>query len=201
MTALIIGIVLVVGGVAFAAAPFLQRDGDATRPEPAAGDGDTAVAGGAPTGEGRPGRESTSALPAPLASELEELELDLAMGKLSERDYASLREAIERRAAAAAAAPPREGAAAPVAADAPTMPGELGGSDARGDLDAMAERLVREQRERVVACATCGPRPEPGARFCSHCGLAIGGCPSCGHEARAPGAKFCDHCGAALANA
>lgn len=138
MTALIIGIILVVGGVAFAAAPFLKRDA-------AEHDGalaDTIPADAVPVVE-------ADAVPSP-SEEVTPL---------------------------------------------PARPG-----DAPADLEAMAERLVRDERRRVASCATCGPRPEPGARFCSHCGRPLGGCPSCGREPRIAGARFCDHCGTALAS-
>mgnify|MGYP001045466716 CR=1 FL=1 len=216
MTALIIGIVLVVGGVAFAAAPFLRRHtaaGEGPRPHGAAADPASAASGRAadaesgsatvpagalPAPAGAP-RARFAALPASLAAELEELELDLAMGKLSEGDYRTLRAGLERRAAKGATASPSAaaGRTPPSAGTVESIPAPPG--DAPLELDAMAERLVREARQRAVSCATCGPRPEPGARHCSHCGRALGGCPSCGRELRVPGARFCDHCGAALA--
>lgn len=216
MTALIIGIVLVVGGVAFAAAPFLGRDRDdaptpspGRAPEPAAGHAPQAAAGRASVA-GAAGDAAALGITPVIATELEELELDLAMGKLSDADYTKLRSAVEKRAALAprdVAAPQASVAAegglretrAPVV-DAPTTdahPADAGES-ASPDLDALAERLVQEERRRTVSCTTCGPRPEPAARFCSHCGMSIGGCPSCGREIRASGARFCEHCGTAL---
>ena len=48
----------------------------------------------------------------------------------------------------------------------------------------------------VDACATCGPRPEPDAIFCSSCGRFLGGpCPGCGAATDQPGARFCPACG------
>ena len=45
-------------------------------------------------------------------------------------------------------------------------------------------------------CATCGPRPEPDARYCSSCGRFLGGpCPRCGAAMDQPGARFCSACG------
>lgn len=176
MTTLVIGIILIVGGIAFAAFPFFKR------PAP----DDTPALPKAPAGASPRARRAESA-PSPIAAELEELELDRAMGKLEEGDYQRLRAAIDARARTTtpSAAP------SPV----PVTPAPVGSAP---DLEAEAERLIRAQRATVVSCGTCGPRPEPGARFCSHCGRAIGGCPACGATITQPGARFCDQCGTAL---
>ncbi len=206
MTALIVGILLVVGGVAFAAAPFLKRSASDHRPpSPSEGRPGGAVTTAAPTGAAPVVAvgDRVAADESPFASEFEELELDRAMGKLAEPDYQALRTALERRAATARASAGARVAATPAADEqvAPTTravePSATGAGAA--DLDALAERLVREEREHVVACLSCGPRPEPSARFCSQCGAAIGACPACGHVIGTPGARFCDNCGTALA--
>ena len=52
-------------------------------------------------------------------------------------------------------------------------------------------------------CPTCGPRPEPGARFCSACGTPVApgtACPHCG-AALPAGARYCADCGAVAAPA
>lgn len=206
MTTLVIGIILIVGGIAFAAFPFFKR------PTP----GEAPVAPKAPAESARRAMRVESA-PNPIAAELEELELDRAMGKLDEADYQRLRGAIEARARVAipsaapspvASTPARAGtvdAAAPAASEAPadavssaTLPVTTAAAASRPELEAEAERLIRAERAEVVSCGTCGPRPEPGARFCSHCGRAIGGCPACGAAIKQPGARFCDQCGTAL---
>lgn len=206
MTTLVIGIILIVGGIAFAAFPFFKR------PTP----GDPPVVPKAPAGAARRAMSAESA-PTPIAAELEELELDRAMGKLDEADYQRLRGAIESRARVAtpsAASPPvpstparahtvpdAESVAPALPADAvssATSQATLPAAASRPELEAEAERLIRAQRAEVASCGTCGPRPEPGARFCSHCGRAIGGCPACGATIKQPGARFCDQCGTAL---
>ena len=49
-----------------------------------------------------------------------------------------------------------------------------------------------------VACAACGGRNAPDARFCDDCGAALRRtCPTCNGD-NARDARFCDDCGAAL---
>ena len=87
------------------------------------------------------------------SEELAELELDRAMGRVSEEDYARWRVDLEPAAHTVAYQEPQ-------------------GDDAR----ARAEALVGQWRERPKArCPNCGERPEPEARFCSSCGTALGG--------------------------
>ena len=141
-----------------------------------------------------------------VAAALEELELDRAMGKMSEGDYRELRASLERDARATAptpiTAPPVEGSwtsddvppeVAPAAAIA--APSARSGRDTGEE----AERLVRSFRVNVTSCPDCGPRPEPHAAYCSNCGMALLACPQCAHTIAQPGARFCDRCGSALA--
>jgi hypothetical protein len=108
---------------------------------------------------------------------LKEIEFDRETGKLSQRDYELLK---GRYAGEALAALRAEQPATP----APGGPEEL-----------IAARLqsLRSARSSgqpaLSSCRTCGPRPEPDARFCSRCGLSLGE------------AAFCTQCGATLPNA
>ena len=90
--------------------------------------------------------------PAPQADELAELELDRAMGRVSEEDYARWRGALAD--------------AAPRSAESQTA--------ATGDASVRAEALVRRWKEAPrPSCPDCGVRPEPEARYCSNCGATL----------------------------
>lgn len=39
--------------------------------------------------------------------------------------------------------------------------------------DDLAEAEIRRARSRQRVCPVCGPRPEPGARYCSRCGAVL----------------------------
>lgn len=90
--------------------------------------------------------------PAPATSEeLSELELDRAMGRVSDEDYAKWRRELE--------------VAKPQAAT--TLPPP-------NDAASQAEALVRQWRDAPRSvCPNCGIRPEPAARFCSNCGASL----------------------------
>ena len=90
-----------------------------------------------------------------VSDERAELELDRAMGRVSEDDYQRWRAELER-------ATPAPAAADNVAVVVPDT------------AVARAEDLVREWREAPrPTCPNCGVRPEPGARFCSNCGATL----------------------------
>ena len=98
------------------------------------------------------------------SDELAELELDRAMGRVSEEDYARWRRELETQA------PP----VTPPSPDLPATPAPapLVMPD---DATARAEALVRRFRDAPrPTCPTCGERPEAGARYCSSCGTALG---------------------------
>jgi len=126
---------------------------------------------------------------------LKEIEFDRETGKLSPADY----ELLKAKYTAAALEALRQETEA--------------GS---GDIEAIVAAKVRALRFASAAtspnpspaspdsssrCATCGPRPEPDAIFCSSCGrrLAPGlACDRCG-AALAPDSKFCEACGRQVA--
>ena len=105
-------------------------------------------------------RSPAAATKAPVVStgvsdERAELELDRAMGRVSEDDYQRWRAELER-------ATPVPAVADKVAVVVPDPAG------------ARAEDLVRQWREAPrPTCPNCGVRPEPGARFCSNCGATV----------------------------
>ena len=126
---------------------------------------------------------------------LKEIEFDRETGKLSQADY----ELLKGKYTAAALEALRQETEA--------------GS---GDVEAIVAAKVRALRfasaatspnpssvrpDSGPACATCGPRPEPDAIFCSTCGHRISpglACDRCG-AALAPGSKFCEACGRQVA--
>ena len=84
--------------------------------------------------------------------ELAELELDRAMGRVSDADFEKWRGELE-----ADLAPAGEPQPAPI------------------DATARAEALIRQWRDVPrPTCPNCGLRPEPAARYCSNCGTALG---------------------------
>lgn len=106
--------------------------------------------GAAPMVDARPSRAQVPAS----SDELTELELDHSMGRVSEADYSRWREEIT---------PEAVGEAPPEATSSPAT------------TVASAEALVEKWRKAPrPACATCGERPEPEARFCSNCGASLG---------------------------
>lgn len=112
---------------------------------------------------------------------LREIEFDSATGKLSESDYAQLKQRYTQQAITAMR---REGSA-----DVPD-----------GAPEDEVEAAVLAYRARHAECPACGPRPESDALFCSSCGLYLPGeCAHCGAAVQEPGARFCIGCGRALA--
>ena len=119
---------------------------------------------------------------------LKEIEFDRETGKLSDEDYRFLKEKYTAEALEALRA--EEGAA---------------GTD---DVEALIAHRVRALRSAAAsappgapACATCGPRPEPDAVFCSTCGTALSAAAACTHcgAALAADSRFCEGCGSRVA--
>ena len=97
-----------------------------------------------------------SAAPATTATsdELAELELDHAMGRVSEGDYTRWRADLAATATD------------PGAPESPTA--------AASAARVRAESLVRRWKDAPrPSCPTCGVRPQPEARFCSNCGASL----------------------------
>jgi hypothetical protein len=121
---------------------------------------------------------------------LREIEFDEATGKLSAEDYAALRATYTPLALAEL----RE-------RDASVGAAEPGDPPARtdGTVDA-AEELIARAKQRSMSCATCGPRPEADAWYCSDCGRFLGtACLGCGAQVESERARFCTECGSSLA--
>jgi len=123
---------------------------------------------------------------------LKEIEFDRETGKLSQRDYELLKARYSTEALAALSAE------APVASSL-TVAGRP------EELIASRLQSLRSARSSgqpaPVSCRDCGPRPEPEARFCSRCGLPLGGgafCADCG-AALPSESRFCAACGSRVA--
>ena len=111
---------------------------------------------------------------------LKEIEFDRATGKLSDADY----DALKRRYTALALEALRDAGS--------------------GMREATGSRQVAHPASPIPhpACPTHGPRPEPGAEFCSECGRRLGDtpgyCARCG-TSLAEDASYCNACGARVA--
>src|SRR5437764_2042937 len=158
--ALVLGTFLAVGALAFVLYPLFF--GTSTRParswsEPSPLSDDVAVAA------------------------LREIEFDRATGKLSDTDYAQLKEQYTREALAGMRRANMVATSVAIADDS-------------------VEALIRAYRRGRPSCDQCGPRPEPDAIFCSTCGGYLPGtCEHCGRHVQETGARFCAACGHRLA--
>ena len=113
---------------------------------------------------------------------------DRETGKLSDEDYRLLKEKYTAQALEALRAEQQE-----VAPD---------------DVEALIAHRVRALRSAAASappgarvCATCGPRPEPDAVFCSTCGGSLpapAACARCGTPLSAD-SRFCEGCGSRVA--
>lgn len=112
---------------------------------------------------------------------LREIEFDRATGKLSDTDYAQLKEQYTRQALASMRRPTDVSAAT---------------SGADDDVEA----AISAYRAERPTCADHGSRPEADAIFCSECGRYLAGrCEQCGRRVEEVGARFCAACGHRLA--
>ena len=172
IVALVLGTLLALGALAFVLHPLFVPPG-------------TAAPRRAPVGPAIAGGDDA-------VDVLREIEFDRETGKLSDHDYATLKATYTERALADLRA--RD------AADAATAAPARAGAPA--DVEDAAEAAIRRVRASLQECATCGPRPEPDALYCSSCGRYLpGACARCGATASEPGARFCNGCGDALAAA
>ncbi|MEO8226116.1 MAG: zinc ribbon domain-containing protein [Gemmatimonadota bacterium] len=112
---------------------------------------------------------------------LKEIEFDRETGKLSDIDYAYLKARYTGEALDA------------LRADEATAAGS--------DIEALIAARTRSLAGGTPMCATCGPRPEADAAFCSTCGVRIASaydCSRCGAAVPADG-RFCEQCGTGVA--
>lgn len=121
---------------------------------------------------------------------LREIEFDRETGKLSDTDYADLKQRYTREALAELRASEGGAAAAVVTVGEPAAEVDL------------VEAAIARARADVRSCGVCGPRPEADATYCSSCGRYLPEkCGSCGTSIDLVGSRFCNGCGAQLAAA
>ena len=126
---------------------------------------------------------------------LREIEFDRETGKLSDTDYAELKQRYTREALAELRA--ADGAVATAPAETATAPLSV----ISGALDPVEAAIARARAD-VRSCGVCGPRPEPDATYCSSCGRYLPEkCGSCGTPVDLVGSRFCSGCGCQLAAA
>ena len=118
---------------------------------------------------------------------INEIDLDLATGNLSEEDHATLKARYSAEALAAIEAEKKEDEEA-----------------SANNGEDLAEAAISSAREFTSgACAICDGFLEPGAAFCSSCGCAVfaadarARCCICGSSLE-EGASFCTDCGSAV---
>jgi len=135
--------------------------------------------------------------PSTAVDALREIEFDRETGKLSDSDYADLKQRYTREALAELrAAEPSAGVAATTAAVTAQA-----ASSAATALDPVEAAIARARAD-VRSCGVCGPRPEPDATYCSSCGRYLPEkCSACGTSIDLVGSRFCSGCGCQLAAA
>lgn len=147
-------------------------------------------------------REEPAMPPEPVADEetrsgmallaLKEIEFDLATGKLSDADYAMLKERYSNEALVALDRDQRDEQRVAATVDPEAL------------VAARLSQLRSAQASGTPApplCPGCGPRPEPDALFCSSCGRVLAEaafCGSCGQRLSAD-SRFCAGCGSKVA--
>lgn len=136
---------------------------------------------------------------------LKEIEFDRETGKLSDSDYALLKD----KYTAAALDSLRQEQASEVSGDVETVIAAkvraLRFASATTPSDTLSLSPDPSRLSDILSspliCSSCGPRPEPDAVFCSTCGHSLPHrtlCDRCG-AALTPGSRFCDGCGRPVA--
>ncbi|HTO74072.1 MAG TPA: zinc ribbon domain-containing protein [Gemmatimonadales bacterium] len=127
---------------------------------------------------------------------LREIEFDRATGKLSDLDYATLKNRYTATALEAMRAEQQ---------NAPSANAAGGGAAPKGDIEAQVAARVLALRSAAAgggsSCPTCGPRPETDAVYCSNCGRSLRAPDACA-RCRSPistGSRFCESCGERVA--
>ncbi len=176
---LAVGTALALGGLSLVLAPLISGD-DTSDADTKAQRAATSAADAAAARTARPAADGA-------VEALREIEFDRATGKLSDSDYLELKQ----RYTQAAIDEMRTLKRAPVgSAPIESVPVEEG-----DPVEAAIQRARAMQKE----CRECGPRPEPDAEYCSHCGKYLArACKVCAAPVEEIEAHFCSGCGAEL---
>ncbi len=179
---LVLGTGLALGALTLVLAPLLSAIDAPTTPSPNA------------VKSVRKKTSRTGDQPSMAVNALREIEFDRETGKLSDSDYADLKQRYTREALAELrAADARAGVTAEPSVAAP--------ASFDGSIDAVEAAIARAAGN-VKCCGVCGPRPEPDAIYCNSCGRFLpGSCGSCGASVDLVGSRFCSGCGTQLAAA
>lgn len=122
---------------------------------------------------------------------LREIEFDRATGKLSDADYADLKQRYTRAALEEMRASDG-GAVSPSAHEALVTDAD--------SIEDVVEAAIARARLAHRSCPDCGPRPEGDATYCSNCGRYLpGACHRCGAVIDTAASRFCTACGEQLA--
>lgn len=123
---------------------------------------------------------------------LRDLDFDHAVGKVTEEDYAILRQTLLTKAAAIMTQIEQEQVVLNARIEAEILA-------ARQNLN--GGRLAHSPAEANRVCPTCSRVPHPGDLYCRGCGTQLApACPECGKTV-APTDRFCVRCGFELAPA
>ena len=189
---LAVGTALALGALTMVLSPLLSddtSDGDRTDPAKHRARRPTSAPGDIPSDSG--------------VVALREIEFDRETGKLSDTDYAELKQRYtqialdEMRAAAIVTA--TEGVSTSTSTSTNPAPTLVAAGETAVPVDA-AEAAIQRARQSQRACEACGPRPEPDAVYCSSCGRYLAGaCRECGTPVELVGSHFCTNCGENLA--
>lgn len=173
---LVVGTGLVLGALTIVLSPLLGTS-----------DASSESGNNVASAKARPEETANSAVNA-----LREIEFDRETGKLSDSDYADLKQRYTREALAELRA--SDGTTA-------TVDSAPAGTADIASLDPVEAAIARARAD-VRSCGVCGPRPEPDATYCSSCGRYLPEtCGSCGTTIDLVGSRFCSGCGTQLAAA
>jgi rRNA maturation endonuclease Nob1 len=178
MTSLVVGTLLAIAALLLVLEPLLSGRNVGQSPEPD------------PQGSDARGADSDAEGSAIAA--LREIEFDRETGKLSDADYADLKQRYTR-----AAIDEMRGEDAVV--ETSNNASIIAAAASTRSIDAAVDAAIARARASRPSCNDCGPRPEVDAMYCSNCGKHLQSvCARCNASVVAVDSAFCASCGASL---